>query len=71
MLQSAKPTGKVQAMPFSAEVHYSTGAIKQNRTHTAKAARHEAKRLAGAANVSAIWLVDFVSGERSCLWTAH
>lgn len=62
---------KIDTRQFVTEVQYATGDVKSSRHHTAKAARHEAKRLAGATNVSWITLVDYSMGcERVCLWRA-
>ena len=61
---------KVEARLFDVEVRYATGVTKHFRHHTAKAARHEAKRLAGAAAVTSIQLIDFATGKRDTLWAA-
>lgn len=63
---SARKAGK----PFGLEVHFNDGPTKLNTHFTAKAARHDAKRLAGNARVFQLWLIDLAKGERECVWSA-
>lgn len=65
-MSRAKPQGG----SITLTVRHRDGVVKQIRHWTAKAARLEAKRLAGLANIVAIHITDRVTGDSAQLWEA-
>lgn len=61
---------KIDTRQFVLEVLHTNEDVKSFRHYTAKAARHEAKRLAGAKDVASIWLMNWTENTRECLWMA-